>query len=97
MSEQTPQDIMSEKMSQMGRIRAGKSVKPTMTEQIKEHGKKMRGEPSRRDKMAAMRQSISPADKKTRTYRAKRDELLKETASKPTTQKSPHDRRYNNG
>ena len=88
--DKTPQQLMSEKMSQMGRVRAGKLVNPTMTEQIKEHGRKVAGEPSRKDRMASMRRSISPAiDKKTRAYRSKRDEQLRKAASVRAPQKHP--------
>ena len=78
MTEKTPQQEMSEKMSHMGRKRSGRLVQPTMSEMIEARKSKVEGISYQRDRGTGMRNSVASGDtdKVARTIRAKRKQQL---------------------
>jgi len=89
MTEKTPQNDMRDKMSRMGRLRAGRLVQPTMSEMIQSRKQKIEGGKgvrkgiasnsgsSRRDRTASTRNIITGIeDRPSRTRRTKRKEQL---------------------
>ena len=78
MTEKTPQQEMSEKMSHMGRKRSGRLVQPTMSEMIEARKSKVEGISYQRDRVTGMRNSVASGntDKVARTIRAKRKQQL---------------------
>ena len=88
MTDKTPQDEMSERLSKLARERAGRLVNPTMSEMIQARRKRYeegihrtkdisRGG-SRREKTAAVRSVVAggKGDRVNRTLRGKRKEQL---------------------
>jgi len=78
MTEKTPQQEMSERMSHMGRRRSGRLVQPTMSEMIAARKSKVGGISYQRDRVTGMHNSIASddADKVARTIKAKRKQQL---------------------
>ena len=78
MTEKTPQQDMSERMSHMGRKRAKRLIKPTMSEMIQARKNKVEGISHQRDRVTGIRNSVASGntDKVARTIRAKRKQQL---------------------
>jgi hypothetical protein len=91
MTEKTPQDIMGERMSQMTRKRAGRLIKPTMSEMIKARSKKLGlSDHTGGRKESAVRKTVAkPGGRQGRTIKNARKEKLMGTASDRTPQKHP--------
>jgi hypothetical protein len=91
MTEKEPQEEMEDKLSKMGRKRAGRLVQPTVADMAKARKEKGKTGTSRREMMAALRGVIGekPKSRGVKTIKQQRHAKMGETASERAPQKAP--------
>lgn len=97
MTEKTPQEEMADKLSKMGRKRAGHLVQPTVADMAKARKDEGKIGVDRKEMMAAIRGVIGekPKGRGAKTIKQQRHANLGETASERAPQKHPYAIRSN--